>query len=69
MIDEITKNVTTITHILSNIGLLFLIFLMAHLIGPNPYFTPYAIYQLPYWIIGAMVGYCGRQLYNNYRNK
>lgn len=67
MFEEITKNVSITTHILSTIGLIFLMMLICHAVGPYAYFTPYGIYQLPFWIVGLIVGYCGRQLYLSYR--
>jgi len=69
MIDEITKNVTVTMNIAATIGFLFLIMVGCHFMGPNAYFTPHAVREFPLWILGFAVGYCGRQLYLNYRNK
>lgn len=69
MIDEITKNVTTATHILSNIGLIFLMMVTAHFMGPQAYLTPFALKVVPCWFIGLGVGYCFNQLYKYYFKK
>lgn len=67
MIDDITKNVSIVTQILSNIGLIFLLMLVGHLIGNNAYFTPFAMYQMPFWFLGFGLGYCISQLIKHYR--
>lgn len=67
MIDEITKNVTNATHILSNLGLVLLLMLMFHFIGYHAYFTAYALYQLPFLIMGFILGSLCRKLYNYYK--
>lgn len=69
MIEEITKNVTTTMNILANIGILFLILVALHLIGPNAYFTPHAIREVPLLILGFGVGYLGWKLYMTYYKK
>lgn len=69
MIDEITKNVTITMNILANIGILFLIVIIAHMIGPKAYFTHAFFKDVPMWIIGGCVGYCAVQLFKYYRNQ
>jgi hypothetical protein len=68
MIDEITKNVNTTLNIFANIGFLFLIILTAHFIGPYAYFTPRFIQDVPFWLLGGGLGYCGYKLYEYYKN-
>lgn len=63
---DIEKNIQISLRFFATIGFVFLSMILCHCITPYAYFTPYAIKQFPFWILGLGTGYCLNQFRKYY---